>query len=317
MSNEAANPPDGKWPGLSIAQWIIRSVVAVASIYLANGIWTTHSKKSEVDGLIATVREDQSEAAALLEEAEQQKEHMESRAQQAADMRKQLDTIYRQYRTIEDIAENRSTLIVHAGTSGRLNNSIRLSVPSGTHRLIAKFIKSDPDNKSAIEEKTLTHELNGPAGYFIELDHSLAPGGKYRDPRQLRLKLTSNSSSFADVNEPIFEPFPTPTTSRYGTGSMQTTVSFPNQYRTQTSQPTEPLDTSLLLMKSRCSNHRDADPPFDLNIEIRLKSEGPITADAVTVESFKYRRPKPFDEKYVGQGKYELTELDVATKPSE
>ena len=297
---------------LSIAQWIVRCAALLSVPFLLSGIGRTSADRAAIEDSLAAVQEQRGKNSNVLADLMQQKEHMESRAKQMTQMREKLRRIYSQYRDVDDIAENPSKLIIQTATSHNFNNSARFTVPEGKYRLAVQVIKTKPKEKTVLEEKSVEHELIGPGGYIVWLDHSGSPGSKYRDPRQLKLLITSNRSDFGGINEPLLEPFPPPNGSS-STGTDAPVISFPNQYRERwPKKPGDPIDTSLLLITNRLSARTAEEPKFDLSIEVKLYSGGPLCANPLTVQGFRYRKPKRFAASYVGSGKYELTELDIS-----
>ena len=208
-------------------------------------------------------------------------------------------SILRSCRQAKDLWENDSLLCMSATTNnGSTNRTSRLLLPSGNHELVVRIEKIDAKSKEKLMEKELRYPLAA-GGYFVELDMPKEKDAKYRDPRELFLRITSSNPSYRSIDEKLLDHrFPPPSGSTGSHSSMQT-IFFPNQVDSVGKVTEEGVlfnsTTWFIVSKNQ--------PTFDLKFEMRLVSDSPPVLNSLKM---RHSWAAKCELKYLGDGRYEI-----------
>ncbi len=282
-----------KLPRFNRVRWVIFSLFAMP---LLGVIIVTHRDATKLDNELAAVTAKSERARLEMLSVEKRKRDLAEKGEVADFQRDQLSRIYRKYREIGDFAPNPTSFIVFASTDKlHMNDTLHFSVPQGQHVFSLQIAKIDFVTKKTVNTTKLDFPIEGPAGFRVLLDLPIKKGAKYRDPRQLTLKIESNSEHFRSVSKDLLEPF-SKSGSSTGSPYVRTNpVAFPNQIRSYADTD----EDGVLLNKMRWSIQEKNEKRYNLEFEMRLKTDGPqvVTANGgVFIDKSKLT--------YAGGGKY-------------
>jgi len=246
---------------------------------------------------LAVVREEAQATADRLAETNETRRKLDQSAKTYKLQKQRILSILRSCRQAEDLWENDSLLCVSALTrSGATNETSRLLLPSGNHELVVRIEKIDAKSKEKLTEKELRYPLPA-GGYFVELDMPREKDAKYRDPRDLFLRITSSNPSYRSIEEKPLE-HRIRRFSSFRSGSRPN-IFFPNQVDNFGNV----AEAGVLFnaMNRRLGSREQQ--TFVLKFEMRLQSDSPPV-----VNSLKMRRPwsAKRELKYLGDGRYEI-----------
>ena len=187
---------------------------------------------------------------------------------------------------------------------GHMNDVVRLLLPEGNHTLHFQMQRQRLDSEETAEMTKLEFPVAGPAAYEIALDLPRAGKAKYRDPRELSLRISSSDAQFTPVKKRLLsDRVPPPSSSSSGfLGPHTRPFFFPNQR-----DPNQNQEPGVLLNRMTWTISPKGAERFRLRFELRLTSDGPEVVSANEWSSFQYGSDQPVVN-YLGRGRYEIVQ---------
>jgi hypothetical protein len=217
--------------------------------------------------------------------------------QQLESVNSGLKDLYKHWRTVEEIPEFLTELVVFYTQGHGVNSQTFMTVPRGRHQLNME-LKFTPEPVpggivlASSEVVVRSYDLVGPASYCFSLQHSAT---QTQTAQPLTLELTSNSADFETIRENAIDQIESPGAISWG--GNNTNVLFPNQLDFQFGSNSM-LPSGITVRQETWNTQRD-DQRVQVNFSLRLVSEGPPV-----VPAHKFY-PVNYDENYLGKGKYE------------
>lgn len=276
---------EGTRSGWLAKVWLIVSLVI--NLSLLGFVGYTRSQLSDARDELVRANTRVEQATSHLGRWQHELATFKETEQQAVVQKRIVRDALRQYRTVDDFPRITSPLGICCASDYRtpMNGILNLVLPQGNHRLEITFEKTETNDGKLLDRKVLSYDLIGESGYQVVLDHPREEGAKYGDPRQLTLKITSNNEAFDSVDQPLFTPFRTPSSSSSSGGMGRADVFFyPNQFDRQDLEP------GVVVNSMRWSIVENEGPGFQFKIVMRVHSDGPLVADPDTAAKLRYRQ---------------------------
>ncbi|OYP34124.1 hypothetical protein [Rhodopirellula sp. MGV] len=292
--------PIRRWTPFSALRLVIFSITCVCLITV---FVNDRSAKGLLDRQVAAQRDETKLVSSKREQLRDKERELDKAINDAKQQGDQLKTVFQYASDVDDFWQNDAALGVFTlEQKGNMNDLVRLLLPSGVHKLQIEIERSVKDSDAPKQTTQLTYDLHGTHAYEIALVHERADGADYRDPRELKLRVTSSYPEFQSIERSLFpERLPPPTTSSTSMIEGRIPVFFPNQMPNDHEDET---DGVLINRMSWSFKPPDAEA-FTLTFTMRLESDGPRIVPAENQSLFRYGVNKK-EMKYIGKGRYEV-----------
>jgi hypothetical protein len=275
------------------SRWLF-AVLVFACAVPAFFLMVLHTSHSKLDYETVHVRSELDSLSSRLASLESQDKQITS---QLSSSRELLRFAYSTWRSVDEIPEVASELMISRTHGFGYDSKTFITVPTGRHQLLLKFAVSDTtaDENNGIEVESLdrNYDLVGSASYCFEFQKT---SNDLQSARQLKVAITSNAPDFDPIYEDVLAPIER--LNSISSRASDSQIQFSNQVDEFVRfAAANPAPRAVIREETWRTKRREQ--RLKVEFTLKIQSDGPLVLPAQRINPF------TFELGYLGKGKYE------------